>query len=46
MNDQERRDEARLLKRIHKDQSDDDHGRVQTSWAQRYGGRMRKDHLP
>ncbi|MBN2151402.1 MAG: hypothetical protein JW839_08155 [Candidatus Lokiarchaeota archaeon] len=46
MNDQERRDAARLLKRNHKDQHNDDHGmHIQTSWAQRVGGRMKKDSL-
>nr|MDO8116402.1 hypothetical protein [Candidatus Sigynarchaeota archaeon] len=45
MNDQERKDAARLLKRDQKDQHDDDNVRVQTSWARRYGNRMRKDGL-
>ncbi len=43
MNDQERRDAARLLKRDHKDQHDDDRGRDQIGWTRRYGDRMRKE---
>ncbi|NMC08232.1 MAG: hypothetical protein GYA24_23700 [Candidatus Lokiarchaeota archaeon] len=46
MNDQERRDAAKRIKRDHKNHLDDDHGRYETGWAQRFGGRMKKDQLP
>jgi hypothetical protein len=42
MNEQDRKDEARIARRSHNDNSDDDHGRVKTSWMQRLGGRMKK----
>nr|MDO8112391.1 hypothetical protein [Candidatus Sigynarchaeota archaeon] len=42
MNDQERKDEAKLLKRTGKNYNDDDHGRYTMGWAQRYGDRSKK----
>ncbi len=42
MNDQERRDEAKLLKRTGKTHADNDHGRYAMGWAQRYNDRSKR----
>lgn len=43
MNDRDRKDEARVLRRSMKNHRDEDHGRYGITWAQRFGGRVKKD---